>query len=271
MPVSVVPHRAHVVASPQRRPLRPRQRLACQQVASAPPFARAAHSAMAHLLDRCGAFGRPTAMSTQQAAPFGTQTPAAHYSVACSSGREVHFPYRCGTLRPTPTRCPSSDGTPRRPNARGGFRPANAARTPPHFFPTCDAQEANLFIQVSVKSISASCRRTHRPPLRAVGHHPAGIGAVCSSFLSAPRRRDSNGPFFSSSGSARARRSARLPLRHPPPWRCPVRRSAAVPPRPSAAQSPESRLCGGLSASIHPLHSPHRPCPKIIVLRSASL
>jgi len=39
----------------------------------------------------------------------------------------------------------------------------------------------------------------------------------------------------------------------------------------SAAQSPESRLCGGLSASIHPLHSPHRPCPKIIVLRSASL
>ena len=61
------------------------------------------------------------------------------------------------------------------------------------------------------------------------------------------------------------------PFRHPPPWRCPVRRSAAVSPRPSAAQSPESRLCGGLSASIHPLHPPHRPCPKIIVLRSASL
>ena len=61
------------------------------------------------------------------------------------------------------------------------------------------------------------------------------------------------------------------PLQASSPWRCPVRRSAAVPPRPSAAQSPESRLCGGLSASIHPLHSPHRPCPKIIVLRSASL
>lgn len=237
MSVSVVPHRAHVVASPQRRPLRPRQRLACQQVASAPPFARAAHSAMAHLLDRCGAFGRPTAMSTQQAAPFGTQTPAAHYSVACSSGREVHFPYRCGTLRPTPTRCPSSDGTPRRPNARGGFRPANAARTLPHSSPTCDVQEANLFIQVSVKSISASCRRTHRPPLRAVGHHPAGIGAVCSSFLSAPRRRGSNGPFFhlqvlpvlaappaSPSGirpRGAAPSAARRPFPHDPPPRSP--------------------------------------------------
>ena len=102
-------------------------------------------------------------------------------------------------------------GTPRRPNARGGFRPANAARTLPHSSPTCDVQEANLFIQVSVKSISVSCRRTHRPPLRAVGHRPAGTGAVCSSFLSAPRRRDSNGPFFSSSGSARSRRSARPP------------------------------------------------------------
>ena len=59
MPVSVVPHRAHVVASPQRRPLRPRPRLACKPMASAPPFARAAHSAMAHLLDRCGT-PRPT-------------------------------------------------------------------------------------------------------------------------------------------------------------------------------------------------------------------
>ena len=35
------------------------------------------------------------------AAPFGSRTPAAHYSVACTSGRVVHFPYRCGTLRLT--------------------------------------------------------------------------------------------------------------------------------------------------------------------------
>ena len=50
--------------------------------AAAPSFARAAHSAMAHLLDRCGALRRPTAMSTQWAAPFGTQTPAAYNNVA---------------------------------------------------------------------------------------------------------------------------------------------------------------------------------------------
>lgn len=70
-----------------------------------------------------------------------------------------------------------------------------------------------------------------------------------------------------------------LPVLAAPP--APLQASAPVAlPRPplggrspttSAAQSPESRLCGGLSASIHPLHSPHRPCPKIIVLRSASL
>ena len=175
----------------------------------------------------------------------------------------------CGTLRPTDRDFHAAGGAFRHADARGGFRPANAARTPPHFFPTCDVQEANLFIQVSVKSISASCRRTHRPPLRAVGHRPAGTGAVCSSFLSAPRRRDSNGPFFSSSGSARSRRSAR-PLQASSPWRCPVRRSAAVPPRPPP-RSPRNPDCAAVSASIHPLHSPHRPCPKIIVLRSASL
>ena len=33
---------------------------------------------MAHLLDRCGTFRRPTAISTQQAVHFGTQTPAAY-------------------------------------------------------------------------------------------------------------------------------------------------------------------------------------------------
>ena len=225
---------------------------------------------MACRLDRCGAFRRPTAISTQQAAPFGTQTPAAYSQrgarliiMACRLDR-------CGTLLPTDRDFHSVGGVLRHADARGGFRPANAARTPPHFFPTCDVQEANLFIQVSVKSISASCRRTHRPPLRAVGHRPAGIGAVCSSFLSAPRRRDSNGPFF---------HLQVLPVLAAPP--APLQASAPVAlPRPplggrspttSAAQSPESRLCGGLSASIHPLHSPHRPCPKIIVLRSASL
>lgn len=40
----------------------------------------------------------------------------------------------------------AAGGAFRHADARGGFRPANAAHTLPHFFPTCDAQEANLFI-----------------------------------------------------------------------------------------------------------------------------
>ena len=151
---------------------------------------------MACRLDRCGAFRRPTAISTQQAVHFGTQTPAAYSQrgarliiMACRLDR-------CDALPPADRDFHTASGAFRHADARGGFRPANAARTLPHSSPTCDVQEANLFIQVSVKSISASCRRTHRPPLRAVGHRPAGIGAVCSSFLSAPRRRGSNGPFF---------------------------------------------------------------------------
>ena len=224
---------------------------------------------MAHLLDRCGTL-RPTDRDVHRATALrGGRTPATHYSVACSSGREVHFPYRCGTLRPTDRDVHSVGGALRHADARGGFRPANAARTPPHFFPTCDVQEANLFIQVSVKSISASCRRTHRPPLRAVGHRPAGTGAVCSSFLSAPRRRGSNGPFFHLQVLP-VLAAPPAPLQASSPWRCPVRRSAAVPPRPPP-RSPRNPDCAAVSASIHPLHSPHRPCPKIIVLRSASL
>ena len=183
---------------------------------------------MACCLDRCGAFRRPTAISTQQAVHFGTQTPAAGFALPTRHARPLIF---------------SPHATYRRLISSYKFLLS------PSLFP-----------------VAAPIG----PPLRAVGHRPAGTGAVCSSFLSAPRRRDSNGPFFSSSGSARSRRSARPPsgivsvaLSRPP--------LGGRSPTTSAAQSPESRLCGGLSASIHPLHPPHRPCPKIIVLRSASL
>ena len=85
-------------------------------------------------------------MSTQWAAPFGTQTPAAYNNVALGliyngvSSRSLRHPSAADRD------FHSVGGTPRQPNARGGFRPANAARTPPHFSPICDAQEANLFI-----------------------------------------------------------------------------------------------------------------------------
>lgn len=209
-------------------------------------------------------------------------------------------------------RCPSSDGTPQRPNARdlftawrssydngvssrslrrlppadrdvhaaggafrhadarGGFRPANAAHTLPHFFPTCDVQEANLFIQfllspsllpvaapIALRSarsaivLRASGRfAPHSFPLHG-GEVPTGLFFIFRFCPSSPLRPP--------------------PFRHPPPWRCPVRRSAAVPHDPPP-RSPRNPDCAAVSASIHPLHSPHRPCPKIIVvLRSASL
>ena len=91
-------------------------------------------------------FGRPTAISTQQAAHFGTQTPAAYNNVALGliyngvSSRSLRHPSAADRD------FHSAGGVLRHADARGGFRPANAARTPPHFFPTCDAQEANLFI-----------------------------------------------------------------------------------------------------------------------------
>ena len=217
------------------------------------------------------AAARPTDRNVHRAAPPRSgRTPATHYSVACSSGREVHFPYRCGPLRPTDrdahrAAAPRGSRTP-----AAGFAPPTRHARPLIFSPHATYRRLissyKFLLSPSLFPVAAPIG----PPLRAVGHRPAGTGAVCSSFLSAPRRRDSNGPFF---------HLQVLPVLAAPP--APLQASAPVAlPRPplggrspttSAAQSPESRLCGGLSASIHPLHPPHRPCPKIIVLRSASL
>ena len=40
-------------------------------------------------------------MSIERRHPAAAERPRPIYSVACSSGRVVHFPYRCGALRPT--------------------------------------------------------------------------------------------------------------------------------------------------------------------------
>ena len=215
-------------------------------------------------------FRRPTAISTQQAVHFGTQTPAAYSQrgarliiMACRLDR-------CGTFRrPTAisTQQAAHFGT---QTPAAGFAPPTRHTRSPIFSPHATYRRLissyKFLLSPSLFPVAAPIG----PPLRAVGHRPAGIGAVCSSFLSAPRRRGSNGPFF---------HLQVLPVLAAPP--APLQASAPVAlprpplggrsPRPSAAQSPESRLCGGLSASIHPLHPPHRPCPKIIVLRSASL
>ena len=197
MPVSVVPHRAHVVASPQRRPLRLPTAMPIER---RPPRRPNAHALLANRW-RTGLI---------IAAPFGRPT-ATHYSVACSSGREVHFPYRCGTLRPTDRdvhRATAPFGT---QTPAAGFAPPTRHARPlifsPHATHRRQISSYKFLLSPSLFPVAAPIG----PPLRAVGHRPAGIGAVCSSFLSAPRRRDSNGPFFSSSGSARSRRAARPP------------------------------------------------------------
>ena len=176
---------------------------------------------------------------------------------------------RCGALRPTDrdfhrATAPLGSRTP----AAGFAPPTRHARSlilPPHAAHRRLISSYEFLLSPSQFPAAAPIG----PPLRAVGHRPAGTGAVCSSFLSAPRRRGSNGPFFHLQVLP-VLAAPPAPLRHPPPWRCPVRRSAAVPPRPPP-RSPRNPDCAAVSASIHPLHSPHRPCPKIIVLRSASL
>ena len=225
---------------------------------------------MACRLDRCGAFRRPTAISTQQAAHFGTQTPAAYSQrgarliiiMACRLDR-------CGIFRrPTAistqqavhfgTQTPAAGFAPPTRHARSLiFSPHATYRRlissykfllSPSLFPV--AAPIALRSARSAIVLRASGRfAPHSFPLHG-GEVPTGLFFIFRFCPSSPLRPP--------------------PFRHPPPWRCPVRRSAAVPPRPSAAQSPESRLCGGVR--IHsPPSSPHRPCPKIIVLRSASL
>ena len=223
---------------------------------------------MACCLDRCGAFRRPTAMSTLRAVHFGTQTPAAYDSVACSSGREVHFPYRCSTLR-RPTAISTQQavhfGT---QTPAAGFAPPTRHARPLIFSPHATYRRLissyKFLLSPSLFPVAAPIG----PPLRAVGHRPAGTGAVCSSFLSAPRRRGSNGPFFHL--QVLPVRSARPPSGIRPRGAAP---SAARRPFPTTLR----RAVPGIPTvrrfvRIHsPPSSPHRPCPKIIVLRSASL
>ena len=166
---------------------------------------------MACRLDRCGAFRRPTAMSTQWAAPFGTQTPAAYSQ---RGARLIIMACRldhCGILRrPTAisTQQAASFGT---QTPAAGFAPPTRHARPLIFSPHATHRRLISSYKFLLSPPLFPVAAPIGPPLRAVGHRPAGTGAVCSSFLSAPRRRDSNGPFFSSSGSARSRRSARPP------------------------------------------------------------
>ncbi len=164
----------------------------------------------------------------------------------------------------------AAGGALRHADARGGFRPANAARPLPHSSPHAAYRRliSSYKFLLSPSQFPAAAPIALRSARSAIALRAPGRFAPHSFPLHGGEAPTGLFFIFRFCPSSPLRPP---PFRHPPPWRCPVRRTAAVPPRPSAAQSPESRLCGGLSASIHPLHPPHRPCPKIIVLRSASL
>ena len=226
MPVSVVPHRAHVVASPQRRPLRHSPALpiarwpTCSIVAAplgrppamstqwAAPFGTqtpAAYSQrgarliiMACRLDRCGAFRRPTAISTLQAVHFGTQTPAAGFAPPTRHARPLIF---------------SPHATYRRQISSYKFLLS------PSLLPV--AAPIALRSARSAIVLRASGRfAPHSFPLHG-GEVPTGLFFIFRFCPSSPLRPP--------------------PFRHPPPWRCPVRRSAAVPhdPPPRSPRNPD--------------------------------
>lgn len=218
---------------------------------------------MAHLLERCGTPRQPNAMSIERRPPpRGGRTPATHYSVACSSGREVHFPYRCGTPR-------STDRDVHRAAAPRGSRTPAAGFAPPtrHARPLIFSPHATYRRLISSYKFLLSpplfpVAAPHRPSAPRGRPSPSGHrgGLLLIPFRSTAARLQR--AFFSSSGSARSRRSARPPsgivsvaLPRPP--------LGGRSPTTSAAQSPESRLCGGLSASIHPLHPPIARAPRL--------
>ena len=224
---------------------------------------------MACRLDRCGAFRRPTAISTQQAVHFGTQTPAAYSQrgarliiMACCLDRCGAFrrPTAMSTLRAVHfgTQTPAAGFAPPTRHARSLILPPHATYRrqissykfllSPSLLPVA-APIALRFARSAIVLRASGRFAPHSFPLHG-GEVPTGLFFIFRFCPSSPLRPPP------------LQASAPVALPRPP--------LGGRSPRPSAAQSPESRLCGGVR--IHsPPSFPHRPCPKIIVLRSASL
>ena len=156
-------------------------------------------------------FGRPTAMSIERRHPAAAERPRPIIAWRAPQVGWLIFPI-IAAPRGRPTAMSTQWAAPRGGRTpAAGFAPPTRHARPLIFFPHATHRRQissyKFLLSPSLFPVAAPIG----PPLRAVGHRPAGTGAVCSSFLSAPRRRDSNGPFFSSSGSARSRRSARPP------------------------------------------------------------
>ena len=216
---------------------------------------------MACRLDRCGAFRRPTAMSTQQAVHFGTQTPAAYSQrgarliiMACCLDRCGAFrrPTAMSTLRAVHfgTQTPAAGFAPPTRHARPLILPPHATYRrlissykfllSPSLFPV--AAPIALRSARSAIVLRASGRfAPHSFPLHG-GETPTGLffHLQVLPVLAAP--------------PAPLQASAPVALPRPPLGG----RSPRPPPR-----SPRNPDCAAVSASIHPLHSPIARAPRL--------
>lgn len=147
-------------------------------------------------------FGRPTAMSTQWAAPFGTQTPAAGFAPPTRHARPLIFSPHATHRRLissykfllSPPLFPVAAPIALR-SARSAIVQRAPGRFAPHSFPLHGGETpTGLFFHLQVLPVLAA------PP---------------------------------------------APLQASSPWRCPVRRSAAVPPRPPP-RSPRNPDCAAV-------------------------
>ena len=144
---------------------------------------------MACRLDHCGILRRPTAISTQWAVHFGTQTPAAGFAPPTRHARSLIFsPY----------------ATHRRQISSYKFLLS------PSLFPVA-APIALRFVRSAIAQRAPGRFAPHSFPLHG-GETPTGLffHLQVLPVLAAPP----------------------APPQASSPWRCPVRRSAAVPPRP---------------------------------------
>ena len=198
-------------------------------------------------------------MSTQWAAPFGTQTPAAYNNVALGliyngvSSRSLRHPSAAdrdfhsagGVLRHADARdvhrATASFGT---QTPAAGFAPPTRHARPlifsPHATYRRQISSYKFLLSPSLLPVAApialrSARSAivlrasgrfapHSFPLHG-GETPTGLFFIFRFCPFSPLRPP--------------------PFRHPPPWRCPVRRSAAVPPRPPP-RSPRNPDCAAV-------------------------
>ena len=158
---------------------------------------------MACRLDHCGILRRPTAISTQQAASFGTQTPAAGFAPPTRHARPLIFS--------------------------------------PHATHRRQISSYKFLLSPSLLPVAAP----HRPSAPRGRPSPSGHrgGLLLIPFRSTAARLQR--AFFFIFRFCPCSPLRPPPFRHPPPWRCPVRRSAAVPPRPPP-RSPRNPDCAAV-------------------------